>query len=163
MGTQPLRNKTPLRHLHCHARRLHSAFENGLPMPFPLPEHTPTISYRFMNAVLVPLFFSAITVAIVFVLSKNVFPYRQSAMLHKRLMHTGTEADATILAVSQTGLSLNNRPLLRLEVHVHPAGAHSFVAEVRQEMDFVQIPHFQKGNSVRVKYNPGNPKQVVLA
>lgn len=115
-----------------------------------------------MEAILTPVFFCALVGIVLFILSKTLLPFLRATIPHRRLMRTGTEANATILTVSQTGLYVNRMPQVKLEVQVQPAGGRSFIAEVRHVLDFVQIPHFQSGRSVRVKYNPANPKQVTL-
>jgi hypothetical protein len=108
------------------------------------------------------IFALAVLCFIAFVFCIALLPVWRAALLHRRLMRTGAEADAVVLSISQTGGYVNKRPIVRLQVQVHPEAARSYIAELRYSIDYAQIPQLGCGSQIRLKYNPANPKQVAL-
>ena len=68
----------------------------------------------------------------------------------------GVPAEAVILKISDTGTTINNNPVVRLLLEVHPPDQLPFQAETEQTLSRLQIPQVQPGATVQVKYNPTN-------
>ena len=72
-------------------------------------------------------------------------------------------AQATILNMWDTGVTLNDNPQVGLLLEVHPAGAQPFQVQTKSLVSRLKIPMVQIGNVVPVKYDPRDPSKVVLA
>ena len=79
---------------------------------------------------------------------------------YRRLMKTGVEAEATILAVSDTGVTINKNPYVKLRLRVQPIGLPAYEVEVKTMVSRVAIP--RPGDGVRVKFDPNKPQDVIV-
>ena len=79
---------------------------------------------------------------------------------YRRLMKTGVEADATILAISDTGVTINKNPYVKLRLRVEPMGMAAYETEVKAMVSRLSIPG--PGDSVRVKFDPNKPEDVIV-
>lgn len=102
--------------------------------------------------------FVALIFAIVFL------PMLRGSMRSSQLMKTGVSAQAQILKVWQTGMYVNEQPQIGMVLQVQPAdGSAPFQAEAKKVVSMIQIPQFQPGGMLEVKYDPANPKEVAIA
>jgi hypothetical protein len=83
-------------------------------------------------------------------------------MAYQNIVETGQDAEAKILALTDTGTRINRNPLVKFSLEVQPPNQPSFRAETRTTISVVEIPSFQPGNIVRVKYVPGTDKVVII-
>jgi len=74
----------------------------------------------------------------------------------------GTSALATVLEIRDTGTTVNENPLVRLVLEVRPDHAPPFTAETEQLISRLQVPEYQPGEVVLVKYDPES-RDVALA
>ena len=72
-------------------------------------------------------------------------------------------AQATILNMWDTGVTLNDNPQVGLLLEVHPAGGQPYQVQTKSLVSRLKIPMVQIGNVVPVKYDPRDPSKVVLA
>jgi hypothetical protein len=79
---------------------------------------------------------------------------------YRRLKAHGVEADATILAVSDTGVTMNKNPYVKLRLRVEPIGIAAYETEVKAMVSRVAIP--RPGDGVRVKFDPNKPEEVIV-
>jgi hypothetical protein len=79
---------------------------------------------------------------------------------YRRIKAHGIEADATILAVGDTGVTLNKNPYVKLRLRVEPIGMAAYEAEVKAMVSRVAIP--RPGDGVRVKFDPDKPEDVIV-
>jgi hypothetical protein len=80
--------------------------------------------------------------------------------IYRRLKAHGLEADATILAVGDTGLTINKNPYVKLRLRVEPTGRAAYEAEAKAIVSRVALP--RPGDSVRVKFDPDKPQVVIV-
>lgn len=83
-------------------------------------------------------------------------------LANQSILANGQEATAKIVQLSDTGESINDNPVINLQLEVYPPGQPPFHAEARQTISRLQIPQVQPGNMVYVRYDPDS-HQVVLA
>lgn len=110
-------------------------------------------------------FFLSVALSLVvtcFVFSRTLFPLLQTGRMKKRLLREGEEADAVLLNIEQTGLFINNRPQIKLQVQVHPPSGRNFVSEVREVLSLIDLSQLRIGSNLKVKYNPANTKEVIV-
>jgi hypothetical protein len=72
----------------------------------------------------------------------------------------GVEADATILSIHDTGVTMNKNPYVKLRLRVEPLSMAVYETEVKAMVSRVAIP--RPGDSVRVKFDPDKPEEVIV-
>ena len=104
-----------------------------------------------------------ILLAIVFIAGKTVTHQRKrNHLFAKKSKEKRQEAKAVILNVEQTGLYLNQRIQVRLEMQVLPGKGRNFITEITELVAETDIAFLKKGGLVSVQYDPANPKAVEL-
>ena len=79
---------------------------------------------------------------------------------YRRIKAHGVEAEATILAVSDTGVTMNKNPYVKLRLRVEPMGMATYETEAKAMVSRVMIP--RPGDGVRVKFDPNKPEDVIV-
>jgi len=87
---------------------------------------------------------------------------RSGKMSVKDIEQFGIQAEAIILSVEETGLSVNNISEIKVQMQVQPDKGRNFVTEVQQVFLGSGGVQLHSGSKVIVKYDPGNPKEVVV-
>lgn len=77
------------------------------------------------------------------------------------LRKNGRKGEATILDLQETGTTVNNSYLVHFELEVHPMGGPPFTASTEQLVNRLEIPQFQPGTRVPVRYD-SKTKEVAL-
>lgn len=72
------------------------------------------------------------------------------------------QSSAIILAIEQTGVYMNNKPLVKLQMQVIPDKGRNFIAEVKEVLSSFDIKNLRNGSTVTVKYNVANVKEIAL-
>lgn len=81
----------------------------------------------------------------------------------KRLQEAGTPATARILRIWDTGITVNDDPVIGLEVEVARGGGSVYNATIPKSLvSRVDIPQFQPGQTVNVRIDPQDPAIVAL-
>ncbi|MCJ7644655.1 MAG: DUF3592 domain-containing protein [Candidatus Aminicenantes bacterium] len=80
----------------------------------------------------------------------------------RTLQETGEPAEATILKIWDTGMTVNDDPVVRFLLEVRPAGKPVYQAETKLRISRLDIPRFQPGAVMPVRIDPRNPKHVAL-
>jgi hypothetical protein len=65
-----------------------------------------------------------------------------------------------ILDISDTGVTINKNPYVKLHLRVEPMGMMPYETEVKAMVPRLSIPG--PGDSVRVKFDPNNPEDVIV-
>jgi hypothetical protein len=97
------------------------------------------------------LFFCLCTLFAILLVGSFVIGRREKEKIKRK----GIPAKATILSVSETGTRINDQPLLRIELEVHPPYASRFVTTVEYIVPYDALPQVQPGNTVPVYYLDG--------
>jgi DNA-binding beta-propeller fold protein YncE len=81
----------------------------------------------------------------------------------KELQQTGTPAKALILRIWDTGMTVNDDPVIGMEVEVHPAEGEVWNATIPKSLvSRIDIPRFQPGQTVTVRFDPRDRSRVGL-
>ncbi len=81
----------------------------------------------------------------------------------KRLMRSGRRAEATILEVEDTGVTVNKiYPLVKVRLEVRPPDGEPYRAETKMLVNRLAVPQIQPGLVVPVMYDPGDPSSVAI-
>jgi hypothetical protein len=79
---------------------------------------------------------------------------------YRRLKAHGVEAGATVLAISDTGVTINKNPYVKLRLRVEPMGMAAYETDVKAMVSRISIP--RPGDGVRVKFDPNKPEEVIV-
>ena len=81
----------------------------------------------------------------------------------RELQSIGDPAEAEILRVWATGMSLNDDPVIGMEVEVQPLEGERYRAVIpKSVISRIAIPRFQPGEVIAVRYDPRDPARVGL-
>jgi hypothetical protein len=83
-------------------------------------------------------------------------------LIKQKVLQTGAAATATIVSIRDTGTRINDDPVVGIRLQVQPAGAPAFQAEVKETVSILQIPLFQPGAQLDVKYDPADQSRVAI-
>lgn len=83
-------------------------------------------------------------------------------LAYKQIVKNGQDAEAKILALKDTGTRINDNPLVNISLEVQPPNLPSFFTETRTTVSILELPLFQPGKIVRVKYIPGTEKVAIV-
>ncbi len=72
----------------------------------------------------------------------------------------GVTAQATVLKVWDTGVSINDNPQVGLQLEVSPAGANPFQAETKTVVSRLNVSLVQPGVTAEVRYDPQKPTRL---
>jgi hypothetical protein len=81
----------------------------------------------------------------------------------KRLHQTGTAASARILEIWDTGITVNEDPVIGMRVEITRPDGTTYTPSIPKSLiSRLDIPRFQPGATVSVRIDPQNPDVVAL-
>jgi hypothetical protein len=81
----------------------------------------------------------------------------------RRLQETGEAATARVVEIWDTGMTVNDDPVIGLRVEVSRADGSVYTATIAKSLvSRVHIPQFQPGSTVPVRIDPQDSANVVL-
>ncbi len=86
-----------------------------------------------------------------------------SAIRTRKLLQTGEIAQATILSVNTTGVTVNDNPQARFALEVRPANRPPFRAEAKKIVSMFEIMQYQPGTILEVRFDPNKPSEIAIA
>jgi hypothetical protein len=114
----------------------------------------------FALAFILPI---VITVVVLLIVAVFVGRMIMNGMQNRQVLASGVSAPAVIQKVWQTGTVMNEtNPQIGILLEVRPADKPAFQAEAKMFISMLQIPQFQPGAVVQVKYDPQNPTKVAV-
>ena len=79
----------------------------------------------------------------------------------KDLQRVGVSAQAEILSIGETGLTVNDNPVITLDVEVRPVDRPSYRATIKRLLvSRLEVPQFQPGRVIPVRFDPRDPSRV---
>jgi hypothetical protein len=80
----------------------------------------------------------------------------------QHLMVNGRAGSATITAIRDTGMTINDNPTVELELAVTVDGADPYAVTHRQTISRIAIPSFQPGATVPVRVDPADRQSLIV-
>jgi hypothetical protein len=80
----------------------------------------------------------------------------------RELQKTGEQAQAKILSIWDTGMTVNDDPVVGFLLEVYPEGRPAFQAKTKLRISRLDIPRIQPGTIVPVRFDPNDPRRVAL-
>ncbi len=81
----------------------------------------------------------------------------------QRIRAHGIPATARVLDIWDTGISVNDNPVVGFSLEVHPADGAPYAASTRGLVSRLHIPQIQPGAVLEVSIDPENRNRVALA
>ena len=78
------------------------------------------------------------------------------------ILAIGKPASATIIDISDTGITINQDPVVAFVLEVHPEHGASFRANTKALVSRLDVPQIQPGRTVPVKFDPKQPSRVAI-
>jgi hypothetical protein len=83
-------------------------------------------------------------------------------MKAQHLMANGQAGSATITAVRDTGMTINDNPTVELDLDVSLVGGEPYAVTHRQTISRIAIPSFQPGATVPVRVDPADRTSLMI-
>ncbi len=80
----------------------------------------------------------------------------------QKLLQTGERAQATVLALEETGMLINNQPLVDVKLQVVRHGQPPYEHSHQMVLSMLNLPQVQPGSSIAVRVDPANPRRIAL-
>lgn len=80
----------------------------------------------------------------------------------KRIRRVGQSAEALVLSISDTGMTVNDNPVVAFRLEVRPATGTPYEVETRGLVGRLDVPQVQPGAVLPVAIDPRDPKKVAL-
>ena len=81
----------------------------------------------------------------------------------RRIQEAGTPATARILKIWDTGITVNDDPVIGLEVEIAREDGSAYTATIPKSLiSRLDVPQFQPGMSVGVRIDPQDPAKVAI-
>jgi hypothetical protein len=81
----------------------------------------------------------------------------------KDLQNVGVPAQAEILSIGDTGMTINEDPVIRLQVEVRPADRPAYQATIKRLLvSRIEVSQYQPGRVIGVRYDPKDPSRVSI-
>jgi hypothetical protein len=107
---------------------------------------------------------AVITVAGIALLIFCVWFFFGPEIRRRTLIKRGEPAQATILAVEETGVTVQgNYPMAKFRLEVHPVNGEPYEVTAKCLLNRFEIPAYQPGATVSVLVDPGDRRKVTLA
>ena len=87
---------------------------------------------------------------------------RRSADNADRILRTGIDGTATITALTQTGVSMNDNPQVEIGLSVRLPGKEPYAASRREFVPLILLARLTPGASLPVTVDPNDPQQVMI-
>jgi hypothetical protein len=87
----------------------------------------------------------------------------QQAQDAQRLMQVGRVGQATVMAIRDTGVTVNENPQAELDLQVAVEGTPPYMVTHRQVIARIALAGFQPGASVPVRVDPQDPHKLIVA
>jgi hypothetical protein len=92
-----------------------------------------------------------------------MFDFAKQAQEARRLLQVGRKGLATVVAVRDTGVMIDENPQAELDLQVAVAGFEPYDVTHRQVISRIAIGSFWPGAKVPIRVDPQDPKNVLVA
>src|SRR6188474_3470707 len=79
-----------------------------------------------------------------------------------KLLKTGEQATATILSVADTGITVNDSPMVKLKLKVKRPNHPDYETEAQQLISRLQTSYYQPGQQLSIRIDPHDHSKVAV-
>jgi hypothetical protein len=76
------------------------------------------------------------------------------------LAQNGADATASVISVQDTGATVNMNPVVQLQLKMTTAAGVPFDLTTQTMVSRIAVP--RPGDTIKIKYNPANPQQILV-
>ena len=80
----------------------------------------------------------------------------------QQLEQTGLAATATVTGITQTGMYINEQPVLGIDLQVTAPGKAPYSVHVREMVPFIMLARVQAGQTYPAKVDPNDPEKILV-
>ena len=80
----------------------------------------------------------------------------------KRIRRVGQVAEALVIAIEDTGMTLNDDPIVAFQLEVRPTTGAPYEARTRGRIGRLDVPRIQPGAVLPVSVDPTDPSKVAI-
>jgi hypothetical protein len=80
----------------------------------------------------------------------------------RRIRRVGQAAEARVIAIEDTGITLNDDPIVAFHLEVRPAAGAAYEVRTRGRVGRLDVPRVQPGAIVPVSVDPADPQKVAI-
>lgn len=80
----------------------------------------------------------------------------------KRIRRVGRAAEALVLEIQDTGMTVNDDPIVAFRLEVRPVSGPAYQASTRGRVGRLDVPRIQPGAVLPVAIDPTDPQKVAL-
>jgi hypothetical protein len=104
------------------------------------------------------------TIVLIYVILRVVRNASGGDKATRQLLQTGMPAQARIVQVQRTGMTINDNPVVNILLEVYPQnGQPPFQAWAKKTVSLFQISQYQVGAVIPVRFNPADPTKIAIA
>lgn len=92
----------------------------------------------------------------------DLFEIPETHFAQSRLIRTGEPATAKVLKLSDTNMTINENPVVKLKLKVQRKSGVPYVAEMKTVVNRLQVGYYQPGSMLSVKVDPNRPEPVAV-
>ena len=108
--------------------------------------------------------YSLIATGVLFLTTMLSFPggLVVSYLGNRRVRAEGRRAEAEVLELYETGITINEHPVVGFKLRVFPLSGPPFEAQTEQKVPRLQVPQIQPGTRIQVRYDPDSKRVAIL-
>lgn len=80
----------------------------------------------------------------------------------RRIRRVGQSAEALVLAIADTGMTVNDDPIVEFRLRVRPVSGEPYEVRTRGLVGRLDVPQVQPGAVLPVAIDPADPQKVAL-
>lgn len=117
--------------------------------------------WRFMTF-MHPIIFSGVMTIIYVLIFQFIFGKYFKNEKDERLMFTGRNAEAHIISVSQTGLTVNDQPQIMFQVSFKDFKGTEHITVYKKIVSLLNLSSIPKQGTVEIMYDENDPKKIII-
>ena len=109
-----------------------------------------------------PIIFSGIMILIFVLFFQFIFGNFFKNKKEEHILFTGRNAEAHIISVSQTGLTVNDQPQIMFQVSYKDFRGNEHIAVYKKIVSLLNLSSVPKQGTVEIMYDENNPKKIII-
>ncbi|MFZ4929918.1 hypothetical protein [Chryseobacterium sp. Mn2064] len=109
-----------------------------------------------------PIIFSGVMILIFVLIFQFIFGNFFKNKKEEHLLFTGRNAEANIISVSQTGLTVNDQPQIMFQVSYRDFQGKEHIAVYKKMVSLLNLSSIPKQGTVEIMYDENDPKKIII-
>ncbi|MGR3856422.1 hypothetical protein [Chryseobacterium indologenes] len=109
-----------------------------------------------------PIIFSGVMTIIYVLVFQLIFGKFLKNTKEKRILFSGRNAEANIISVSQTGLTVNDQPQIMFQVSFKDFRGTEHIAVYKKIVSLLKLSSIPQQGTIEIMYDENDPKQIMI-